>query len=227
MVPATLRADVVGDTYSFGLTGFNAAGNSGAFVSPGGVITSTFTDGSNTVLGTSAFGNAGDTLNLFESSTVTGDTIDISISVIAFDSTGALTNWFADGSTAPDGSPFQLAFLDLADFNGGTDKLDPTFSGTTKTAYQIDSAGFFFVGTGGGLFGPGGNPFDWADTSDATGLSGSAGVNFGSDISTAAFAGQEFAGYQVDFTVTVIPEPATAGFALLMLGAVATRRRKR
>ncbi len=220
-------ADPTGDTYSFALTAFDVNGGGGSFLVAPTVLT--FGSGPHTV-GPSAFGNPGDTMTVTE--TINMIDLDTNLYIIdfaAFDSNGDRTSLVADGSVSGSGLPFQIATVDIGAFNGGTDRLDPEFIPTPPFSgdFVIDSAGYFFRGTGGGLFGPGGNPFDFAlETSDPSSIGGAGAVNFGGDISSVTFSGEELSGWQVRFTITAVPEPGAFGF-LAVAGLVGLGYRRR
>lgn len=220
-------ADPTGDTYSFGLTAFDVNGGGGTFLVTPTVVT--FGSGPHTI-GPSIFGNPGDFMVLNEIvNVIDADTTQYILDFESFDAAGVRTNLIADGSLAATGLPFQLSFVDIGAFNGGTDRLDPEFIPTPPFSgdFVVDAAEFFFIGTGGGLFGPGGNPFNFTlETSDPGSIAGGGGVNFGGDIATATFTGEEFAGWRVQFTVTAIPEPAAVGI-LAMAGLIGFGYRRR
>ncbi|MEL7498368.1 MAG: hypothetical protein AAFN77_12220 [Planctomycetota bacterium] len=219
-------ADVIGDQYTLGITGFGDQG--GSFLnSQDNFQTLTF-DGTGVakVFGDSVFGeqNAGSPLDEFiiiEQLSTNGLEQEVVIDVLARNkSTQALTNWFADDATTDGGSdPFTESAVEIGAFNGGTNRLTPgPLDGLT-------SAQFNLIGTDGNAY------LDFAIDSPVVNdeLGGAAGVFLGSNIGTFDLGGGvEIAGYRLTYVynLTAIPEPGSTTLLVLVGLAVACRRKR-
>ena len=153
----------------------------------------------------------------------------VTIFMVGVDGLGALANPIADGTLAANGSPFEIAFMDLGDFNGGTDGLFPILA--TNPNFVVNDSSAVVFGTDGNA---GGLPFDFSSTSPDP-ITGFSGAGFGSDISTLDLntvnstiwtAGAEFAGWGVQFDITSLPEPGSLTILGLASLVLISRRRR-
>ena len=220
---STLFADATGDTYSFAVSAFNTDFSNGGFP----IATSTLTFGSGPHdVGGSSFGQATDTAIVEETITsIDADTDMYTIEVYGRDQSGGLTNLFADGSQAG-GLPFRHVFFELGNnINGGSDRLNP------GAGYTLDAVDFYIIGTGGGQYREADVPFSFYafnSLEEADGFGGGPGVNFGGDVATVQFSGEEFAGFGMSYTITIAAIPETGSLLAIAMGTglLLMRRRK-
>jgi len=246
------RAEIVGDTYSFAMLGYDLDANrqlvASDFVLP--VQTHTFLGDIDTpsirTIGASAYGNPDDVIRLQENFSILADgTRRITLNVFAWDEQrNFFTNWFADNSvTSETGSPFEVATFEFGAFSGGNDSLNPLFTPIGgATDWRLTRANFSFFGDRGTNFfydGPGsfsstsGIPFLIDNRTDATGIKGSAYVvlDDGGDLSTHEFSAdftgdQEFSGFRITIEYVPTPEPSLSILAALGLACSSLIRRK-
>lgn len=155
----------------------------------------------------------------------------VTIFIVGVDSNGDLANPIADGSTAASGDPFNISFLDLGAFNGGTDGLAPS-SNPFGPDYIVNDSVVVVVGTDGNTAGV---SFQFSSSAPDP-ISGFGGANLGGDLSTldlntvlptAWDPGSEFAGMAVQFDISAVPEPSSVAFlGISMIGISRIRRRR-
>lgn len=210
----SLDAVRLGEKYGIALAAWDANGANGKYISEAGGSLLSFDGSRNKSIEASRYRNQGDEMLVDEFiRPLPGGSYLVQIDVFSRGSDGALTNWLADGSRTDTGDPFAITAVEIGDFNAPADKLAIDLG--DAGGYELTSAEYWFIGTQGGLFGPGGEPFEWYDTSDQEGVSGVADFNLGSDISTASFEEQEFAGFSMRFEVAPVGVPEPMSLALL------------